>query len=76
MPGIKDLITIKSFKEGFQKHGFDTNAFPELVAIVGNTTWEVMQAKKKLNAEWKPITATTEIVNGFFGKETRNTPAG
>ena len=76
MPGIKDVITIKSFKEGFQKHGFDTNAFPELVAIVGNTTWEVMQAKKRLNVNWKPITATTEIVNGFFGKETRNTPAG
>lgn len=76
MPGIKDVITIKSFKEGFQKHGFDTNAFPELVAIVGNSTWEVMQAKKKLNVFWKPITANTEIVNGFFGKETRNTPAG
>ncbi|MGB5780464.1 MAG: molybdopterin cofactor-binding domain-containing protein [Eudoraea sp.] len=76
MPGIKDVITIKSFKEGFQKHGFDTNAFPELVAIVGNSTWEVMQAKKKLNVDWKPITANTEIVNGFFGKETRNTPAG
>jgi isoquinoline 1-oxidoreductase beta subunit len=76
MAGIKDVITIKSFKEGFQKHGFDTNAFPELVAIVGNSTWEVMQAKKKLNVDWKPITANTEIVNGFFGKETRNTPAG
>ena len=76
MPGIKDVVTIKSFKDGFQKHGFDTNAFPELVAIVGNSTWEVMQAKKKLNVDWKPITATTEIVNGFFGKETRNTPAG
>ena len=76
MPGIKDVITIKSFKEGFQKHGFDTNAFPELVAIVGNSTWEVMQAKKKLHVEWKPITPNTEIVNGFFGQETRNTPAG
>jgi isoquinoline 1-oxidoreductase beta subunit len=76
MPGIKDVITIKSFKEGFQKHGFDTNAFPELVAVVGNSTWEVMQAKKKLNIQWKPITAKSEIVNGFFGKETRNTPAG
>lgn len=75
MQGIKDVVTINSYKEGFQKHGFDTNAFPELVAIVGNSTWEVMQAKKKLNIEWKPITASTEIFNGFFGQEIRNTPA-
>lgn len=76
MPGIKDVITIKSFKEGFQKHGFDTNAFPELAAIVGNSTWEVMQAKKKLNVEWKPITPNTEIVNGFFWTGNKKYPCG
>ena len=76
MPGIKNVITIKSFKEGFEKGGFDTNAFPELVAIVGNSTWEVMQAKKKLKVEWQPITAYTETINGFRGKETINIPAG
>ena len=76
MPGIVDVVTIKSFKEGFEKGGFDTNAFPELVAIVGNSTWEVMQAKKRLNATWKPITGYSETVNGFRGKETRNIPAG
>ena len=76
MPGIKDVVTIKSFKDGFEKGGFDTNAFPELVAIVGNSTWEVMQAKKQLKVEWKPITAYTETINGFRGKETINIPAG
>lgn len=76
MPGIKDVITIKSYKDGFEKGGFDTNAFPEIVAIVGNSTWQVMQAKKKLKVEWKPITAYTETVNGFRGKETKNIPAG
>jgi isoquinoline 1-oxidoreductase beta subunit len=76
MPGIKEVVTIKSFKDGFEKGGFDTNAFPELVAIVGNTTWEVMQAKKRLKVEWKPITAYSETVMGFRGKETRNIPAG
>jgi isoquinoline 1-oxidoreductase beta subunit len=76
MPGIKEIVTIKSFPDGYEKGGFDTNAFPELVAIVGNSTWEVMQAKKELKATWKPITATTETINGFRGKETKHTPAG
>jgi isoquinoline 1-oxidoreductase subunit beta len=77
MPGIKDVITIKSYKEDFEKGGFDTNAFPEIVAIVGNSTWEVMQAKKKLKVEWQPITAYTETVTGFGGnKQTKNIPAG
>jgi len=76
MPGIKEVITIKSYKDGFEKGGFDTNAFPEIVAIVGNSTWEVMQAKKQLKAEWKPIKASTETINGFRGKETKNIPAG
>ncbi len=76
MPGIKDVVTIKSFKEGFEKGGFDTNAFPELVAIVGNSSWEVMQAKKKLKVAWKPITGYSETIAGFRGKETKNIPAG
>jgi len=76
MPGIKDVITIKSYKDDFAKGGFDTNAFPELVAIVGNSTWEVMQAKKKLKAEWIPIKAYTETINGFRGKETKRIPSG
>ncbi len=76
MPGIKDVITINSYKKGFEKGGFDTNAFPNIVAIVGNSTWEVMQAKKKLKVEWKPISSYTETIAGFRGKETKNIPAG
>ncbi len=77
MPGIKDVVTIKSYKDDFAKGGFDTNAFAEIVAIVGNSTWEVMQAKKQLKVEWKPITAYAETITGFGGrKETKNIPAG
>jgi len=77
MPGIKDVVTIKSYKDGFEKGGFDTNAFAEIVAIVGNSTWEVMQAKKKLKVEWKPITSYSETITGFRGdKQTKNVPAG
>lgn len=76
MPGIKEVITINCYKEGVEKRGFDTNAFPMGVAIVGNSTWEVMQAKKKLQIKWKPFAAFSETISGFRGKETRNTPAG
>ena len=77
MPGIKDVVTIKSYKDDFEKNGFDTNAFAEIVAIVGNSTWEVMQAKKKLKIEWQPFDAYKETIAGFGGrKETKNIPSG
>ncbi len=76
MPGIKDVFPIKSYKKGFEKGGFDTNAFPELVAIVGNSTWEVMQAKKALQVEWQPFDTYQEVVNGWGGKSTVTIPGG
>ncbi|NNK72098.1 MAG: xanthine dehydrogenase family protein molybdopterin-binding subunit, partial [Flavobacteriaceae bacterium] len=76
MPGIRDVFAIKSYKEDFQKGGFDTNAFPEVVAIVGNTTWEVMQAKKEIVIDWDPINSYSETINGFRGQQTINVPAG
>ncbi len=53
MPGIKDVITINVAPEGYDRQWSDVNAFPELVAVVGNTTWEVLQAKKALEIEWE-----------------------
>lgn len=53
MPGIKDVVTINTRPEGFEPQWSDTNAFPELVAIVGNSTWEVLKAKRALNIEWE-----------------------
>ncbi len=55
MPGIKDVITINTLPEGLEKQWSDVNAFTELVAVVGNTTWEVMQAKQALNIEWEKV---------------------
>lgn len=55
MPGIKDIITIDSLPEGIEKQWSDVSAFPELVAIVGNTTWEVMNAKRALKVEWEEV---------------------
>lgn len=76
MSGIKDVVTIKSYKDDYEKGGFDTNAFPEIVAIVGNSTWEVMQAKKQLKVEWQAFEGYKETIKGFRGVETKNVPAG
>jgi len=53
MPGIRKVVTINADKEGVEKQWSDTNAFPELVAVVGETTWQVMKAKKALQVEWE-----------------------
>ncbi len=54
MPGIKDVFSFSTATpEGKEKQWSDVSAFPEQIAIVGNTTWEVMQAKKAVNAEWE-----------------------
>lgn len=76
MPGIRDVFSITTYNEGFQRGGFDTNAFPELVAIVGNTTWEVMVAKKAIKVSWKEAAAVSETVNRFGRDVTIYTPAG
>lgn len=76
MPGIKDIFPIKVFNEGYEKMFFDTCAFPELVAIVGNSTWEVMNAKKALKVEFEPIEEFTETRDRFGTKWTFRTPAG
>ncbi|MCR9287774.1 molybdopterin-dependent oxidoreductase [Saprospiraceae bacterium] len=53
MPGIKDVLTINTRPEGFEAQWSDTSAFNELVTIVGNSTWEVLKAKRALNIEWE-----------------------
>ncbi|MEZ4810410.1 MAG: molybdopterin cofactor-binding domain-containing protein [Allomuricauda sp.] len=53
MPGIKDVFPITVYPEGAELQWSDGGAIPELVVIVGNSTWECMQAKKTLNVEWE-----------------------
>src|SRR5688572_10022284 len=55
MPGIKDVFPIKIFNEDYERQFFDTCTFNQVVAIVGNTTWEVMNAKKAIKIEWEPF---------------------
>lgn len=68
MPGIKDIFTIKLFEDGFELGGFDTRTFNVMLAVVGKTTWEVMQARKKLIIEWEPAGDTKDTMQGRGGK--------
>src|SRR3954451_6398770 len=76
MPGIKDVFTVKTLDDNYERNGFDTTSFTELVVVVGNTTWEVMNAKKALKVEWEETSDTNVIVQGFGGKQTVKIPAG
>ncbi|MDN3202702.1 molybdopterin cofactor-binding domain-containing protein [Algoriphagus sediminis] len=77
MSGIKDVFPVSIFKDDYARHFFDTTTFPELIAIVGDSTWEVMQAKKKLVAEWEEAPETTFPMAGRGGSTITSTvPAG
>jgi isoquinoline 1-oxidoreductase subunit beta len=67
MPGIKDVFKIDVYKEGDETQWCDTLSFNELVVVVGNTTWEVMNAKKAITCEWEQI-KSKEVDVPFFGK--------
>lgn len=76
MPGIKDVFSFKTFNDDYKRNSFDINAFTELVAIVGNTTWEVMNAKKQLQVEWEAFSEQQYESQGWGGAQTVNVPPG
>ena len=76
MPGIKNVFDIQVYKDGYKRAGFDTRAFNKLVVVVGNTTWEVMNAKKKVNVQWVPIETTKEMVAAWGGSREEIVPGG
>lgn len=55
MPGIKEIFIMKTLADDYVRNAFDVTSFTELVVVVGNTTWEVMNAKKALKIEWEKI---------------------
>lgn len=64
MPGIKHVFTQKLYEDGFAQGGFDTRTFNNLLVVVGKSTWEVMQARKKLKVEWEPAGDTKDTMGG------------
>ncbi len=76
MPGIRDVFPIKLFDEDFKRSAFHHTAFNSVVAVVGESTWEVMQAKKALNIEWEKAPSTS-VEMSMFGNDMKvNYPAG
>lgn len=76
MPGIRDVFVIKTLADDYERNGFDTTTFTELAVVVGNTTWEVMNAKKALKIEWERISDSSYVMNGWGGKQTVMVPGG
>ncbi len=64
MPGIKHVFSQKLYEEGFVQGGFDTRTFNDLLVVVGKSTWEVMQARKKLKVEWERAGDTKDTMGG------------
>ena len=76
MPGVKDVFIIETLKDDYERNGFDTTTFTKLVVVVGNSTWEVMNAKKALKVEWENIKDSQLVVQGWGGKQTVKIPGG
>jgi isoquinoline 1-oxidoreductase beta subunit len=64
MPGIKDVFALKLYEDGFEQGGFDTRTFNDLLVVVGRTTWEVMNARKKLAVAWTPAGEVKDTMGG------------
>lgn len=46
MPGIKKVFKMKKHLDDYTLGGLDIDPFNEVAVVVGNSTWEVLQAKK------------------------------
>lgn len=53
MPGVKDAFIVDATVP--EPSWSDVNAFPKLVAIVGESTWQLMNAKKALKVNWETV---------------------
>jgi len=76
MPGIRDVIEFETYTEDQSKSAFDTSAFTKLVAVVGETTWQCMQAKKEVQCEWEMATDIQNEMSLFGRTMTVEHPAG
>ena len=77
MPGIKDIFTIKTYGDDFARQWCDQGSFNDLVVVVGNTTWEVMSARKALKLEWETFGDYNQTFSTFQGgSESVKVPGG
>ena len=53
MPGVNDAFIVDTSFEDSDR--FDEKGFLQLITIVGNSTWELLQAKKALKANYETV---------------------
>ncbi|WP_347343948.1 xanthine dehydrogenase family protein molybdopterin-binding subunit [Maribacter aestuarii] len=53
MPGVHDAFIVDTSFEDSDR--FDEKGFLQLITIVGNSTWELLQAKKALKANYETV---------------------
>jgi len=53
MPGVKDAFIIDTTIP--EPQWCDEKGFLQLIAIVGDSTWQLMKAKKAIKAEWEKV---------------------
>ena len=70
LPGIKDVFTINTFNDEDARGWSDITAFNVQVVIVGESTWQVMKAKKAIKVEWQNMPKTTIKQAGWGGNLT------
>lgn len=63
MPGIRKVVVINAEPKADGKQWSDVNAFPKLVAVVGDKTWQVFSAKKALKIEWETVSPAESSAN-------------
>lgn len=51
--GIVDIFSINTFQDGYKYGPFDITAFPQLIVVVGDSTWQIMKAKKLVKVDWE-----------------------
>lgn len=76
MPGIQDVFVLKTLPDDYERNGFDTTSFTDIVAIVGKSTWEVMNARKELKIEWEKTPDSTFVMQGRGGTQSVKVPSG
>ena len=76
MPGIKEVFVMDTYKDVKALSVFDTTAFRKQPVVVGETTWQVLQAKKQLEVTWEDAPDVSVEMNFFGRNSTKNYPAG
>ena len=73
MSGVKDAFIVDT---SYDDEGrFDTNAFNQLITIIGDSTWSLMNAKKAIKAEWE-VVSPLESDEGHSASLSRDLESG